>query len=235
MAKPKRHRVPILGLNGPPRCGKTHITGQLQRLLPHATVIKIQDGLFRYHQELGHATEYKTYEEWKESDEFDRDAIIASATHGRRHKGEYIFVDICESLPEFKAADVVIFDNIGFAADNYWARRVGDPYILLRIDTPYMLPEPQKAEMRQLNQTWKGDSRRPFVNDLMLTAYDSLQMELLLDWLSCPGIKKDSGPYNELYQLWSERFAQRLEAGQPRLRNPIGKRRTRRQLGGLDV
>ncbi|KAK0039433.1 hypothetical protein Bpfe_031110 [Biomphalaria pfeifferi] len=229
MAKSNRKRVPILGLNGPPRCGKTFIMSKLQQMLPHATKISIQDGLFAYHQELGHAKGYSTYTEWKESPDFDRDSIIRSASHGRRTVGEYIFVDICERLPAFQEASVVIFDNIGFAADNYWARRVGDPYVLLRIDTPYDLPEPQKAEMRSLNTTWKGDSRRPFVNSHMLTAYDSTQMSLLLDYIANPEVDKAGTPYHEYEQLWNQRFNQR---DQPR---SAGRRRSTRVVGGLDV
>ncbi len=227
MTKAVRRKVPIIGLNGPPRCGKGYITQHLVQLLPHATVIKIQDGLFRFHQDLGHAKDYETYEDWKRSPDFDRDSIIRTASLGRA-KDDYTFVKICESLPEFKAADVVIFDNIGFPADNFWARRVGEPYLLLRIDTEYNLPEPAKAEGRRFTSTWKGDSRRPFVNNHMLTAYDSLQMSLLLEFIASPKYVKDGGPYHEYDKLWSQFTAKECEPVRTR-RRPSGK------LGGLDV
>ena len=210
-------KKPIIGLNGPPESGKTFIMGKLQRMLPHATTISIQNGLYSMY--LGHLVEsdydaYRTmpatYAEWKSSPDFNRQAIIDFAKGARESHGEDVFVNYCMRLPEFEEARVVIFDNIGLPADHKWAADIGAPYLLLRIETPYALIEPFKSErLRQLEHVWHGDSRQPFAHRYTLSAYDSQQMSLLLDYLVDWKHEKESGPYHEYHQLWLSSFAER--------------------------
>lgn len=210
-------RKPIIGINGPPESGKTFIMGKLQRMLPHATTISIQNGL--YSMFLDHlfysdpemlAQMPPTYTEWKSSPAFDRPRLIRFAQEARESKGERVFVDYCAGLEEFKQAEVVIFDNVGLPADHAWAAEIGAPYLLLRIETPYALLEPTKSErLRQLDHVWHGDSRQPFAHRFTLSAYDSQQMSLLLDYLVDWRQNKESGPYHEYHQLWLQSFAGR--------------------------
>lgn len=197
---------PIIGLNGPPGAGKTFIMNEILQLIPDATKISIQDGLFKLHKErCQQINAGMTYAEYKASDYYDRQALIETARLARATRGESVFVRMAESSEEFKAARVVLFDNIGLAADHYWAVETGRPYLLLRIDTPFMWLEPVKASRRTIAETWHGDSRRPFMHNLMLTAYDSEQMKMLLRYLHFAGGNgaiPESSPYHEYAKLW---------------------------------
>lgn len=200
---PNPHRPILIGLNGPPRCGKTFIMDKLQRMLPRAHKVSIQDGLFdAIRQDIPKTRKFATYADYKDSDEYNRAEVIKVATDWRIKYGDGVFTRMSASTDAFMTAKVVIFDNIGLPGDHIWARRVGDPYLLLRIDSVYDVPEPTKAWTRRLDTTWQGDSRMPFYNELMLTAYDSSQMSLLLDWLDSPEIDKTGTPYHEYATLW---------------------------------
>lgn len=198
---------PIIGLNGPPQCGKTYILDRLLEYFPHATVIKIQHGMFTMMKEarLCNTDLFDSYEDYKESSMYDRRGIIRFAAERRATYGEDVFVKVCESLPAFKEASLVLFDNIGFPADHAWAANIGAPYLLLRIDAPFKMSEPFKASQRRLDSNWLDDSRRPFMWPRMLTAYDSVQMDLLLEYIeSASQSNSIAGPYNEYATIWKQ-------------------------------
>lgn len=202
-------KKPIIGLNGPPRCGKTFIMAKLQAMLPHATQIAIQDGLFDVCVDIDPTLrKYETYSDYKNSADFNRPFVIECANHARVIHGQNVFVERCMNTEAWRKASVVIFDNIGLHADHLWAGVTGRPYLLLRIETPYNMEEPDKARVQRLpNMTWPGDSRETFDYKHMLSAYDSQQMSLLLDWLADGKNDKESGPYHEYHQLWRQHFA----------------------------
>lgn len=202
-------KKPIIGLNGPPRCGKTFIMGKLREMIPHATPIAIQDGLF----EMCVAADpilgkYATYSDYKASADFDRQFVIQTASIARERFGDQVFVNKCMDSDAWRKAKVVIFDNIGLIGEHLWAVVIGRPYLLLRIETPFNMEEPDKSRMRQLpGKNWLGDSREPFDYKHMLSAYDSQQMSLLLDWLVDGKNDKESGPYHEYREFWRRHFA----------------------------
>lgn len=202
-------KKPIIGLNGPPHSGKTYVLNYLHTLLPHATKISIQDGMFNLMQEsdVHEARAYTSYAEYKASDSFNRLCVIDFAQHMRTTCGERVFVNACMETEAYESAKVVLFDNIGLPADHRWATEVGEPYLLLRLDTALWSGEPHKALKRRLNGPWEGDSRSPFYHDKMLTAYDSVQMCLLLDLIADPNPERNRGPYHEYHSLWHRHFA----------------------------
>lgn len=198
---------PTIGLNGPPRSGKTFLVKKLQAMLPRAKLVTIHDAIFPQFKAAGFAEAYESYQDYKASDQYDRDLYIRFANRERSQRGDGCFLPQLLDTSEIRDAPMLIFDNIGRPAEANFFEKYAHALLLLRLDTPYLEQEPFKLmSRREFNERWYLDNRMPVASDNMLTAYDSLQMSLLLDWLTAPSTV-DAGPYNEYRKLWDDHFA----------------------------
>jgi hypothetical protein len=205
------HYPAVLALNGPPHSGKTHITKFLVSVLPHARVIYPSHVLYETMQHDGYVPPKVKYEVFKRQPE-SRQRLIDCSEYYRIRDPNIWERKIVESS-EYLTADVVIIDNVGHVNDEMrFYERHSRASILLRIDTPYQEIEPLKSRARRLKTPWQDDSRTPLEHHTMLTAYDSLQMTLLLQWLTGPLTREEAGPYNGIKSLWNDRFAARRES-----------------------
>jgi hypothetical protein len=195
----------MLGINGPAHSGKTWLIKYLEKAIPDAIVLRPSDELYRIMQEEGSAPNGMAYQDFKKLPDA-RGRLIRRATE-LRAVDPHVFSRRITASQEWQNARVVILDNIGFPDEIGWFDAHAVACILLRLDTPFNEIEPLKSRSRQLRDHWNGDSRFPVEHHTMLTAYDSHQMTLLLDWLRRPLTREEAGPYYGIKSLWTRYFA----------------------------
>lgn len=198
----------VLALNGPPYSGKTHIIKLLQELIPDAIVVYPSQVLYEMMQRDGLAPKHMSYHQYKQLPD-SRDRLICASVDYRA-QDHHVYEKYIVASPAYLESRVVIVDNVGHIAEEMqFYDRHSEASILLRIDTPYQELEPLKSRARRMRTTWERDSRTPLEHVHMLTAYDSLQLTLLLRWLDGPLTAGESGPYHGIKQLWDRYFAAR--------------------------
>lgn len=216
----------VIGLNGPPHSGKTHLTKFLVSVIPSARVLFPSVILYTMMQEDGLAPSKVPYHEFKKRQ--DSRGRLIEASHRYRWSNPNVFERRIVESPEYCNASVVIIDNVGHVPDEMqFYDRHSTAAILLRLDTPFQEIEPLKSRARRLKAAWQDDSRTPLEHHTMLTAYDSQQMILLLQWLSGPLTREEAGPYYGIKSFWTRYFA----AGESS--QGIRRDRTAGELGGL--
>jgi hypothetical protein len=202
----------VLALNGPPHSGKSHIGKMLKRLIPDAVMLYPIRLAFQLMQEEGAVPREMLYDDFKLQPR-SRERLIEKSAELRARDPEFYERKIV-GLDEYRNARVVIIDNVGHTStEHLFYERHSSVLLLLRIDTPYQELEPMKSRARRLKATWEGDSRHPVEHHTMLTAYDSRQMQLLLDWLDRPLTREEAGPYYGIKSLWNQYFTYRESAG----------------------
>lgn len=219
------YKPAVIGLNGPPHSGKTFLVSYLERVIPDAVTLRPSDELFAIMIEEGIVPRGTSYQDYKKNS-FTRERLIAKSAE-LREKDPNVFSRRVTELAEYCRARVVIIDNLGFYDEVNWFDEAASVMLLLRLETPYNEIEPMKSRARRTMNTWMGDSRRPLEYSNMLTAYDSLQMTLLLDWLRGPLTPQEVGPYHGIKQLWDRYFA---PGGNTKVRT---RRRSSGELGRL--
>lgn len=196
----------VLALNGPPHSGKTYLHKVLRKLIPDAIVLHPIHMAYRIMQDEGEAPKGQLYDDFKLTPDA-RQRLIAKANM-LRSKDSEVFEKYLVNTDEYKAARVVIIDNVGHVpTEHLFYERHSSALVVLRIDTRFNEIEPIKSRSRRLKAVWENDSRSPVEHHTMLTAYDSLQMVLLLEWLSGPLTNEEAGPYYGIKSLWSRYFA----------------------------
>lgn len=201
----RNSRLPAaLILNGPPHSGKTWLCNHIISLIPDAVVVRPSDELYIMMQEDGLAPRGMLYQDFKALYPDARERLIAAATK-YRSKDVNVFNRRLVGRDHYLNARVLIIDNGGFQDEITWFEEYTSDLILLRVDTAYNELEPMKSRGRRLRAPWAGDSRAPVDHHTMLTAYDSLQMSLLLTWIDTRG-RGEAGPYNGIKSLWADRF-----------------------------
>lgn len=196
----------VIALNGPPGSGKTLISKYLMKVIPDAVRFQTNDALYSVMQEQGSAPQGMLYQDFKLLPESRERLIIASTV--LRSEDNHIFDRRVTDSMVFKSSRVVIIDNVGRdAGELEWYDNHSSSSILLRLDTPYNEIEPLKSKARRLRTSWENDFRLPLTHHTMLTAYDSRQMILLLEWLQRPLAREEAGPYYGISQLWTKHFA----------------------------
>lgn len=194
--------LPInIALNGPPGSGKSWIAKYILKMIPDAVYAQpIHEG-YKQMQEEGMAPKGMLYDDYKLRPDSRAELIKASGVFRAR---DYNFFErrITDS-EAYRNARVVVIDNVGHTESEFpWYDVRSKFSILVRLDTPFQELEPLKSRARRLKATWESDSRSPVTHHSMLTAYDSRQMTLLLDWLSRPLTPQEAGPYNGIKPLW---------------------------------
>jgi hypothetical protein len=155
-------------------------------------------------QDCGEAPRNMLYDDFKLQPD-SRQRLIKKANELRAKDSE-VFEKYLVEIDEYKSARVVIIDNVGHVpTEHIFYERHSSAMIVLRLDTKYQEIEPLKARSRRLKATWDGDSRSPVEHHTMLTAYDSLQMTLLLEWIAHSN--EEAGPYHGIKTLWARYFA----------------------------
>jgi hypothetical protein len=200
----------VIGINGPAHSGKTWLIKYLQRSIPDASVLYPSAELYRIMQEEGSAPKGMLYQDFKLLKEA-RQRLIDRATE-LRAKDVHVFSRRITDSDAWRSSRVVIIDNIGFADEIGWFDNRSTAAILLRLDAPYNEIEPMKSRARRLKASWQNDSRAPVEHHTMLTAYDSHQMVLLLEWLQRPLTREEAGPYYGIKSLWTRYFAAAKES-----------------------
>lgn len=198
-------RPALLGVNGPPEAGKTWLMSSIQKLIPDAIIMRPSDFLYEVMQREGSAPRGMLYQDFKRLPD-SRPRLISKATE-LRARDVNVFDRLLVESDTFNSARVVIIDNFGFQSEVDWYDRFGSAMIVLRLDTKYNELEPLKSRGRRRTAPWENDSRSPVEYHTMLTAYDSLQMKLLLEWLNRPLTHEEAGPYNGIKSLWDRYFA----------------------------
>jgi len=201
----------VIGLNGPPHSGKGWIVKNLLKLIPDAVVMTIHDSILESMRRNCLVGPDETWEGIKAQP--DGRAKIIDHAQEERGRDPDVFSRIVVQQPEYQQARVVIYDNIGFQRESEWFDMYSGEFLLLRIDSPYLVPEPKKAQYRRLSSSWYNDSRQPAMNNNQLTAYDSLQMWHLLQWLAGPLTRDEAGPYYDSKSIWDRCFAARESTG----------------------
>lgn len=200
----------VLALNGPPHSGKTWLTRQIQRLIPDAVVLHPIHMAYRIMQDAGEAPKTMLYDDFKLQPD-SRSKLITKANL-LRSKDSEVFEKYLVQTDEYKTARVVIIDNVGHVpTEHVFYERHSSAMIVLRIDTCFNEIEPLKSRSRRLKAVWEGDSRCPVEHHTMLTAYDSLQMSLLLEWIAHSN--EEAGPYYGIKTLWARYFSARESTG----------------------
>lgn len=191
----------VIALNGPPGSGKSWIGKYILKMIPDALYVQpILEGYVQM-QEEGMAPKGMLYDDFKLQPDARQRLIKASGVFRAR---DYNFFErrITDS-EAYRTARVVVIDNVGHTESEFsWYDLRSKFSILVRLDTPFNELEPVKSRARRLKATWESDSRSPVMHHSMLTAYDSRQMVLLLDWLSRPLTPQEAGPYNGIKSLW---------------------------------
>lgn len=196
----------VVALNGPPHSGKTFIIKLLQELIPDAVVVYPSQVLYEMMQEDGLAPATMKYHDYKKLPD-SRDRLIL-ASQDYRARDHHVYERRIAASQLYRESRVVIVDNVGHVPEEMrFYDKHSEASLLLRIDTPYQELEPLKSRARRMKHTWERDSRTPLEHTHMLTAYDSLQLTLLLRWLDGPLTAGESGPYHGIKQLWDRYFA----------------------------
>jgi len=203
----------VIGLNGPPHSGKGWlIENVLSGLIPDAIVMRPSDELFGMMKDEGQIPSHISYQEYKKVPG-SRKALIDFATRKRAEDSNVFSRRVTES-EKYRNARVVIVDNLGFEDELIWFGCCASQLLVIRIDAPFEAEEPRKSRSRRGKGHWPGDSRQPLTWPTMLTAYDSLQMTLLLRWLTAPDLSDvEAGPYNGIRRVWMRHFAIREPTG----------------------
>lgn len=190
----------VIGLNGPPHSGKTHLVNYLLSVIPNAVAMYPNLELYAMMQADGLVQKAMLYHDYKRLPG-SRDALI-QASRVYRLRDPHVYERRVVESETYRHASVVIIDNVGHVADEmsyYDEHSVAS--LLLRIDTPFQELEPLKSRRRRLRTQWEGDSRTPLEHHTMLTAYDSQQMTLLLQWLRTETQPRALGPYASVAKL----------------------------------
>ncbi len=198
----------VIGLNGPPHSGKTHLVNYLLSVIPNAVAMYPNLELYAMMQADGLVPKAMLYHDYKRLPG-SRDALI-QASRVYRLRDPHVYERRVVESETYRHASVVIIDNVGHVAGEmsyYDEHSVAS--LLLRIDTPFQELEPLKSRRRRLRTQWEGDSRTPLEHHTMLTAYDSQQMILLLQWLGRPLTREEAGPYYGIQSIWTRYFAPR--------------------------
>lgn len=211
MLQEKRGWPAVLGINGPPTSGKGWLISRLVELVPDSIVMCVQDGILASMQRHGLADPGLNYAAYKRTPDARRRMI--DHAQAERAKDPHVFSRITTESPLYHSGRPVIFDNIGFNDEVDWFKARSSCLLVLRLDTRFLEPEPSKAHGRRFDRHWPGDSRNPVYHDTMLTAYDSQQMWLLLQWLAGPLTRDEAGPYHEIKSTWNRFFAHRESVG----------------------
>lgn len=192
----------VIALNGPPGSGKTWIGRHIQRLIPDAVYKQpIHEGYLQM-QEEGMAPKGMLYNDFKLLPD-SRERLIRASGEFRARDYNFFERRITDS-EDFRSARVVVVDNVGHTESEFpWYDLRSKFSILVRLDTPYQELEPVKSRARRLRTVWESDSRSPVTHHSMLTAYDSRQMVLLLNWLNEDLTPQEAGPYNGIKTLWN--------------------------------
>jgi hypothetical protein len=222
-----QHSPVVLGLNGPAHSGKTWIARYLLKLIPDAIIISIPEVIYADMQLEGLEPKGMLYQDFKLTPDARAKTIKFSA-EARGSDIHYFDRRITDS-DAWHSSRVVIIDNIGFASEMSWFDNRSRAAILLRLDSPYQEIEPMKSRARRLKAAWENDSRAPVEHHSMLTAYDSQQMVLLLDWLQRPLLREEAGPYYGIKSLWTQYIAGSESVGSTSYSRP----RNAGSLGGL--
>lgn len=227
----KSHWPAVIALNGPPHSGKTTVAKKLQELIPDATILYPNLELYAALQESGKAPRGLAYHEYKKRPE-SRQTLI-DFSREQRLREHHIWERRVTDSPAYQNSRVVIIDNVGHVENEFdFYDTRSECSLLVRLDTPYQEIEPLKSRARRLRTTWGGDSRTPLEHHTMLTAYDSRQMLLLLEWLANPKLtSEEAGPYHGIRTIWSRHFATARGESSGVLSD--GRERASRQLGGL--
>jgi hypothetical protein len=194
--------LPInIALNGPPGSGKSWIARYILKMIPDAIYVQpIHEG-YTQMQEEGLAPKGMLYDDFKRLPD-SRAALIKASGVFRARDYNFFERRITDS-EAYRNARVVVIDNVGHTESEFpWYDLRSKFSILVRLDTPFQEVEPMKSRARRLKAIWESDSRSPVTHHSMLTAYDSRQMVLLLDWLSRPLTPQETGPYNGIKSLW---------------------------------
>lgn len=196
----------VVALNGPPGSGKGWLAEKvLKELIPDAIIRKPSDFLFGMMIIDGLIPDGMSYEKYKELPD-SRHNLINYATEKRSEDPNVFSKKVTDSI-SYNKARVVILDNFGFDDEVFHFHQYANPLLVLRVDVPHRAAEPYRAKSRRTHSAWAGDSRSPVYYHNILTAYDSSQMALLLDWLSNPNLSREAaGPYNEVRELWIKHF-----------------------------
>ena len=208
----------VIGVNGPPESGKGWLINQIKRhLIPDAVIISVQDVFYRMMQMYGVAPADMSYAEYKKTE--DARAHIIGFVESHRGRDINVFTRELTNSTEYQKAEVVIYDNIGFQHEVDWFQTRSHEFLLLRLDTSVSDGEPLKSlSRREPGQSWLRDSRGPI--DVVsagpnhcLTAYDSQQMWLLLNWLSSGAMTREqAGLYSDVKPLWDRFVGERKSA-----------------------
>lgn len=193
----------VIALNGPPQSGKTkYVLKYLLQTIPDAVPIYPSLVLYEMMQADGLAPRLMEYHEFKRLPGA-RERLIA-ASDNYRAVDPHVYERRIVASRKYLDSRVVIIDNVGHVADEmqFYDRHARDS-LLLRVDTPFSELEPLKSRARRLKTQWPGDSRTQLEHHTMLTAYDSQQMILLLQWLSQPLTREEAGPYYGIQTSWT--------------------------------
>lgn len=204
----KNSRSPaVIGINGPMYSGKTWLIAYLLKAIPDAIVLRPSDELYSIMQEEGSAPARMLYQDFKRLPE-SRERLIKRAIE-LRAEDVHVFNRRITASDAYNTSRVVIIDNIGFQDEVSWYDHETGPgkMLMLRIEAQYNEIEPVKSRYRRMKANWPNDLRTPVEYHTMLTAYDSLQLTLLLDWLQRPLTREGAGPYYGIKQLWDQYFA----------------------------
>jgi len=230
----------VIGVNGPPHSGKGWLIKKLQELIPDSFVLCVQDGIFDAFKSQGLAPEgVNTYQEYKAHADYSR-ALFIEFTESVRATHVNAFSSIVTARPEYRQHRVILYDNVGFYHELEWFEHHCNVLFLLRIECPYVKEGfrndvlRQDATRRLTKGKWYRDSRGPVSFPIMLTAYDSLQMWHLLQWINGNLTREEAGAYYELKSIWDQFFRYTGDSGQQSFGDIPGFERNARQLVGLD-
>lgn len=226
----------VIGVNGPPRSGKGWLIQRLAEMIPDCAVLQVQDSILACMQRDGLAPPGLTYAQYKRSEHFFRAKFIGYAQSQRAIDVD-VFSRMTTEDPKYREHRVIIFDNIGFQDEVNWFEHHCNILMVLRLDVPYDVSDEvdffstlRRDSTRRIGETWRGDSRGPVTFPFMLTAYDSLQMWHLLQWLNGRLTREEAGPYYECKSIWDKFFRFRGDA----VADLFGVRRDAGELGRLD-
>lgn len=203
----------VLAVNGPARSGKSWIVENiLEKLIPDAIVKRVTDEIFGQMVQDGKIPDGMGYADFKAQPDGRKQLIEESIA--QREKDPNIYSRRLTDSATYKSSRVIIVDNIGYAEELKWFARNSYPLLVLRLDAPLFAREPFKSHSRRRYSLWADDCRSPVFYHDMLTAYDSIQMAMLLRWLTSPTLtREEAGPYNEIRELWIQYFATREATG----------------------
>ena len=201
------YKPAVVALNGPPGSGKGWLTENvLKELIPDAVLCKPSDYLYGMMIIDGLIPDDMPYDKYKELP-YARASLIEYATAKRAEDPNTFSKKVTDSI-RYNRARVVILDNFGFDDEVLHFHQHSNPLLVLRLDTQHRAAEPYRAKSRRIqNVPWANDSRSPVFYHNILTAYDSIQMAMLLRWLSQSNLTREAaGPYNEVRDLWIRHF-----------------------------